>query len=185
MKKISLFFSRISSTPVTVFSFAVCLLFIAIVLPDFNTLIDTLSSGMGLPDKLFYYDAEKLRQLVRAYSPEGRWIYVWCALTYDTAWPIIYISFLCISISRLNNYSLNPGSRFRLLNLTPLVCALFDACENVTLSIVMLSFPDTMEIFLHTAGIFTAGKWVAAGVSVLVLCGSMIHAFLTRCRKEP
>lgn len=166
-------------------SVTVSLLFIAFVLPEFNNLINSVSSGMGLPDKLFYYDAEKLRQMVQAYSEEGRGIYVKCALTYDIAWPTIYIGFLCLSISRLNNFSFDPDSGLKLMNLTPLTCALFDALENLNLSMVMLTFPDTMEIWLNTAGIFTACKWMAVLLSFSVLIGSVIHAVLKQLRKVP
>jgi|GEM_PF-2879899 len=185
MKKLSLLFSRLSSTPVAALSFAVSVLFIAFVLPHFSTLIDTASSGMGMPDRLFYYNAERLGQIVQAYSAQGRWVYVRCAATYDTAWPAIYISFLCISISWLNNFSLKPDSRFKQLNLIPLICALFDAFENLNLSIIMMTFPDTLELLLNTAGIFTAGKWVAAGLSFSVLTGSIIHAVLKQAHKVP
>ncbi len=172
IKKASQFFNKLASTPVTAVSFITILLFIVFVLPGFNSL----SSGMGMPDKLFYYDGQTLGQIAQAYGPEGRHLYVRCALTYDLAWPMVYVGFLCIAISWCNNFSLSPDSRIKGLNLVPLICGLFDGLENISLVVVMQTFPKTMDILLEMPGLFTAGKWVCAGLSFLILLGSLVHA---------
>lgn len=156
-------------------SFITLLLFIAFFLNDFNSLIDSLSD-MGMPDKLFYYDAQTLKQIALAYGKTGRAVYVRCAFTYDLAWPIMYISFLIITISWCNNVSFTPDSRIKRLNMVPLICALFDALENSALSLVMLTFPATREIWFNLPGLFTLCKWIFVGLSFSILGFSFIHA---------
>ena len=124
LNTISKLLTRISTPPLVTTYFVFALVVMAFIIPRFSALINTLPSG--LPDQLFYYDADKLGQMAQAYGEHGRRLYVRSALTYDLAWPILYTSLLCMAISYFNNYSFKPDSPFTSLNLIPLmpaVCA--------------------------------------------------------------
>nr|WP_320014866.1 hypothetical protein [uncultured Desulfobacter sp.] len=164
--KISQYLCRISTAPVLFVSFLILLIFVFFIVPDMAQIMDVISSGLGSPDRLFYYDAEKLLTFAKAYGNDGRHAYVRTRISHDIAWPLVYAGFFCLVISYANTISIPRNSRFQRLNLIPLVPLFFDALENLIISIVMLSFPKTWPLLNRLAGITTAAKWCMVILSI-------------------
>ena len=182
--KISRYLCRISTIPVLFVSFLIFLIFVFFILPDMAQIMDAISSGLGSPDRLFYYDAETLLAFAKEYGEDGRHAYVRTRITHDIGWSLVYAGFLCLVISYANTISLPRDSRLQRLNLIPLVPLFFDTLENLIISIVMLSFPETWPLLNRLAGITTAAKWCMVILSIFACMCALGYMFLKRMKKS-
>ena len=180
--KISRYLCRISTAPVLFVSFVILLIFVFFIVPDMAQIMDAISSGLGSPDRLFYYDAEKLQAVAKAYGNDGRHAYVRTRITHDIAWPLVYAGFFCVVISYANTISFPRDSRFQRLNLIPLVPLFFDTLENLIISIVMLSFPKAWPLLNRLAGITTAAKWCMVILSIFACTCAIGYMLLKRMK---
>ena len=183
--KISRYLCRISTMPVLFVSFLILLIFVFFIVPDMAQIMDAISSGLGSPDRLFYYDAEKLLDFAKEYGNDGRHAYVKTRITHDIAWSLVYAGFFCVVISYANTISLPRDSRFQQLNLIPLVPLFFDTLENLIISIVMLSFPKAWPLLNRLAGITTAAKWCMVILSIFACICAIGYMLLKRMKKIP
>jgi hypothetical protein len=164
----------LSSGRVTLAALLLFAIFIGYVLPDQAAKAQIYSGGAGSPDSSFFYSSSDLYQMAETYGAEGRAAYVHARFTFDMIWPLVYLFFLCAAISWSLGRALPAGSPWRFLNLFPALGWLFDMCENLSTSAVMLAFPKE-TLFASLAPIFTLIKWFFVNGSFLIL----IPAFLT------
>ena len=179
-----MYLSRISTAPVLLVSVIILLVFIFVIVPDMTRIMDELSSGLGSPDRLFYYDAQKLTAFAKEYANEGRHAYIRTRITHDIAWPFAYAGFFCLVIGYANNISIPRNNRLHRLNLLPLIPVGFDLLENAIVSIIMLDFPDPRPFLTHLAGIVTAVKWSSVAASVLTCLCAIGYAIRYRIKKH-
>jgi hypothetical protein len=171
-----------SSGRVTLVSLILFAVFIGYVLPDQAIKAETYSGGAGSPDGSFFYSSSDLYQMAEAYGDAGRAAYVQARFTFDMIWPLVYLFFLGAAISWSFGHAASKGSPWRLLNLFPVFGWLFDMCENISTSAVMLAFPrDTF--FASLAPIFTPLKWFFVNGSFLILIPAFLAALWARRRK--
>ena len=157
--------------------------FIGYVLPDQAAKAATYSGGAGSPDSSFFYSSSDLYQMAETYGAAGRAAYVHARFTFDMIWPLVYLFFLGTAISWSLGRALSAGSPWRFLNLFPAFGWLFDMCENLSTSAVMLVFPkDT--IFASLAPIFTLVKWFFVNGSFLILIPAFLAALWAGRRKD-
>jgi hypothetical protein len=172
----------LSSGRVTLAALILFAVFIGYVLPDQSAKAEVYSGGAGSPDSSFFYSPSDLYQMAEAYGAEGRAAYVHARLTFDMIWPLVYLFFLGAAISWSLDRALPAGSPWRFLNLFPAFGWLFDMCENLSTSAVMLAFPkDTLFAFL--APIFTLVKWFFVNGSFLILIPAFLAALWAGRRK--
>ena len=172
-----------SSGRVAFMSLILFAVFIGYVLPDQAVKAETYSNGAGSPDGSFFYSSSDLYRMAEAYGDVGRAAYVQARFTFDMIWPLVYLFFLGTSISWSLDRALPKGSPWRLLNLFPAFGWLFDMCENLSTSAVMLAFPrDTF--FASLATIFTPLKWFFVNGSFLILIPAFLAALWARRRKD-
>lgn len=167
------------------------LLYLFLILPNESSKSDLITGGLASPDTEFFYTSDYLQDLVSSYSPEAREYYVVSKVRFDILWPLVYGIWLTSSIGLLIKGIKKTGSFgekaiINWLPLLPLMAVGFDFLENLTLSSLMLLYPNTPMVLLGAAPIFTGLKWLTLGASMLMAVVLLIYLLyrLIRKRKE-
>lgn len=160
---------RIAKGWVAISSLLILLVFTMLVLPAQTSRSKATSGGAGTPDLSFYYSADELYQMAEAYGSEGRQEYVRARFTFDLIWPVVYTLFLVAGIGWLYQRAFEPGTRWQLGNVVPVIGALFDYLENIATSLVMLRYPAATPVVDVVASLFTILKWTLVGGSFILL----------------
>jgi len=145
------------------------ILFSIVVLPEQAARADTYSENAGSPDLSGYYRTEDLYRMAEAYGEHGRLLYVRARYTFDLIFPIIYTFFLLATISWVYAQTVVTNSRWRRVNLIPLLAMLLDFLENTSTSMVMLRYPERTVVLDTLAPFFTLTKWIFVFASFTVL----------------
>lgn len=149
---------RKSSTGVTLTAVVVFVLFVAFVLPALTAAGPSDRVAIGSPDLSFWYSAADLYAMADAYGPDGRAEYPRARLTFDIAWPLVYVAFLTTSLSTTFRRVAGSGSRWRWVNLLPAVGGGFDLLENTGASLVMLRYPERTPVIDTLTPLATTAK---------------------------
>lgn len=168
MNSISGWFYKISNGWVALAFLAVFILFSVLTLPGQSSLSEDYSQGAGSPDTSLFYSGSEIYQMAGEYGEEGRTAYLTARWTFDLAFPLIYTGFLITSISWMFCKILKSESRWRLLNLVPVLAMVSDLLENSMSSLVFGMYP------VHSFGeilapIFTPVKWLLVVSSFFLL----------------
>lgn len=169
MKKLSIFFYRISLGWIALAGVLTFILFSALTLPGQTRIAETYSQGSGSPDTSLFYSGKDLYSMAEKYGQEGRLAYLKARWTFDLAFPVIYSFFFITSISWLLAQVLPPGSKWRLLNLVPVGAFVLDLLENTSTSLVMARYPIHCPPGELLAPLFTPLKWLTVSACVLVV----------------
>jgi hypothetical protein len=184
LTRLSNWFYKISSGWVTLFFLTVFIAFTTLVLPGQASQAEESSGGGFSPDTSFFYTPDQLYEAAQAYGPDGRQAYIRARYTFDIAWPLVYTAFLTSTVSWLLGRGISPGSRWRLLNLTPLAGMLLDLLENSATSLVMYRFPAESVLLGWLAALFTLLKWVFVGGAFVVLVVGIVLALRGILRRK-
>lgn len=160
---------RISKGWVALLAVAIFFVFTPLVLPGQAARFEEVAGSGPSPDQSFLYTPADLYRMAEAFGPEGRDAYVRARWTFDVVWPIVYTFALFTAISWLGKKAFPEASRWRLLNLVPVVGLLLDYLENICASIVMARYPAQTPVVDLLATIFTPLKWVFVVGSFVVL----------------
>lgn len=127
------------------------------------------SAVLFAPDLSLWYSPAALSELAEQLGAGGRAAYVREHFTFDLVWPVVYLLFLTLAITSLSSVTMKPESRWRSVNLIPFAAVMFDLLENTTTSLAVTRYPAAPGIPGTVAPVFTALKWTAIAVAVLVL----------------
>jgi hypothetical protein len=177
MKRLSNWLYRVSTGWIALIGLVIFLAFTALVLPEQATQADTISGEAGSPDMSFFYTPQALYGMAEAYGEQGRATYIRVRFTFDLIWPIVYTLFLATSISWIYARAFPPESRWRWVNLVPILGMLFDYMENISTSLVMYRYPAPSTLIGWIAPFFTAAKWIFVNGSFVVLLIGVLVAF--------
>ena len=154
-------------------------LFMVIVLPNENRLLQSIIGSNESPDTSLFYTARALLAMAENYGETGRQYYFISRLRFDVAFPIIYGLFfvsMMIMLFRDTRY-------VRVFTWLPLLAIIFDLLENTAVSIVFLYYPNTVFLLPHLAGFFTLFKWITLMLSVLlILIGLILYVHKKKSR---
>ena len=178
MKSLSTWISRISTGWLALLALLIFVVFTATVLPEQSARMDSYAGFAGSPDLSMYYSAADLYRMAETYGVEGRSAYIHARFTFDLAFPIIYLFFLCTGISWCNKRAFKPESPWQLTNLLPVGAFLFDLLENSSAALVISRYPDPTPVLANLAGFFTAFKWLFVGSSMVVLVVGLLLAMV-------
>jgi hypothetical protein len=177
MKSFSDWLSKVSTGWVALAGLVVFLAFTILVLPAQSAAADAQRGTAPSPDLSFFYTPSDLYAMAEAYSVAGRANYIRERFTFDLFWPLVYTFFMATAISWLAKRTCSPQSRWRRLNLVPVLGAIFDYLENLSTSLVMARYPAHTPLVDILAPVFTVVKWTFVGggfVLVFVGLGVMI-----------
>jgi hypothetical protein len=166
--RLSSFFYRLSSGPVTIAALVIFLLFTSFVLPKQAQKADAYGGDVGSPDASFFYAKADLYKMAEAYGESGRAAYIRTRWTFDVIWPLVYLFFLATSLS-WTLARLPEANRWRLLNLFPALGWLFDLLENIAATTVMIRYPQPTPMIDSLTPILTLVKWFFVNGSFVVL----------------
>ena len=169
MKRISLWLHNVSTGWVALAALAIFLLFTALVLPRQAAQSEAETGEAGSPDTSLFYAPDDLYRWAEAYGPAGRAAYIRARLTFDVIWPLVYTAFLSTAIAWIYGKAFAADSRWRRMNLAPVLGALFDYLENATAALVIWRYPARTPIIDMAAPVFTLVKWIFVGGSFAVL----------------
>ena len=169
MRNLSAWLSRVSTGWMALTALAVFVLFMIFVLPAQTKRADAASAGAKTPDLSLVYSANDLYRMADSYRADGRREYIHIRFTFDLAWPLVYASFFTTAIGWLLARVFPTGSNWRLMNLVPILGMLLDFLENITTSIIMFRYPSRTPVVDFLAPIFTFTKWIALGISFILL----------------
>jgi hypothetical protein len=143
------------------------LLFVVIVLPAQGSVTGRGGEEVRSPDLSFWYSADTLYDIAESYGEEGRAEYVRARVTFDVVWPIVYVTFLALTLAWVGRRL--DGRFWPRTGLLPLAAGAFDYLENAATVVAMLSFPERATAALWLAPVFTVLKWSLLGASFVLL----------------
>lgn len=142
----------------------VFLLFIALVLPFVSSMTSEVTGVTESPDTSFFYQSEKIFEMAQAYGESGRDFYILIRWTFDVVWPIVYGSFLYVMIRWIQT-----SVRLNRLTLLPIAGVVFDFVENICATLIFWAYPSRLEWIAKIIPYITMFKWIAIGVSFMLL----------------
>ena len=153
-------------------------------LPFSTPTIEEHSGGLRILDMQLSYSSEEANQLFDALGTDGRRAYLTLHLLPDMLFPISYsLAFACTAAWFM--VRLLPREHpLQWLSLTPLISGAADVCENLSLVVVNLSFPNRIDWLARIASVLTMIKWGLMPIGV-VLLSVMVVVWFARGRPEP
>lgn len=131
-----------------------------------------MQDGTGLIqplDLMMFATPDKTFAMIQRYGDSGRVFYRNVELTADIAYPIIYLFAFGLLISWLFKRGATSNSNLRKWNVAPVGAFVFDLLENTTIVTLLSIFPSQPVILGWLLFIFTAVKWLFAGISILLI----------------
>jgi len=165
--KLSQCIQRISKGWVVVLLLLLFILTVSVIFPLFSRLLNIPEDVESIDTKLYYTPAD-LYSILEAYGQQGRQGYAISHITADLIYPIVYAFFFATAISFTFVRVFPRNSRLQMLNLVPFGLASIDLLENITLIILLLSFPSPLTPLAFAAGVITFIKWAAVAVTIAI-----------------
>ena len=124
-------------------------------------------------DVQFLYSPSRVYHILEALGPEGRWIYAFSESTIDLLFPLIYASFLRISLELIaSGLPVSNNRIWRRLSSLPWLLMGMDYGENASLVALLLLYPKVITPLAWLASAFSSIKLSLGLVCVvLVLIG--------------
>ena len=168
MKKISKCLYKKTNLKIMVIAFIVFVVFTAAVMPVISNFTAMVTSDAQSPDLSLIYKADDLYQMAEDYGAYGRKMYIVLRFTFDLVWPLVYLFFmLALTTTLLSNIQID--SKLRLLNVFPIIGAVFDYLENIGAAVVMGRYPMRSDIIAQLTPIATLLKWIFIGAAFVLI----------------
>ncbi len=114
------------------------------------------------------YDADMVQERFLIYGEAGRALYARAALSLDVVYPLAYSTFFaCLIVMGA------VSSRARYLVILPIVVALLDLGENISIYLLLTNFPDITDAQVVRASSLTVAKWWMVVLMLLVAFGQL------------
>ena len=185
ISRISLGLYRLCNGWIAALATLIFFVFSATWLPSQGKAAEVYTNGFPSPDTSFsYYTAIDLQTWFAGYGAVGRADYAQARYTFDLAWPLVYTFFLVAVLSWLLPNVTVPTSRWRLINVVPLLALACDYVENIMGGILASSFPTSNPLLANTMAFFTLTKWVFITVAFVAVAVTGILALIKRFSKD-
>lgn len=168
MNTLSTFLNRIASRTSLLIILALYFLFVGYILGNAENKIKELAGkSIGVIDLTFGFNPQKTLSMVAGYGDSARFYYARTEMTTDIIYPIVYAFLFGIILSLLHR-----GTTYAWLNILPFVCLFFDYLENVTIVILLITYPQQSLSIATLCEIFKLMKWLTLGTVIfLVILG--------------
>lgn len=137
---------------------------------------------LGIGDKVldarFGYTPLDVVAFFGGLDPGALRLYAWSELTLDVLFPVAYVLFLAIGLSKL--YSGAWAARMVLL---PMLGGAADLLENGLLAAMAFTFDGGVSSLSPAASLITSVKFVLLSLALLLLVGGLIAGGITRIRR--
>jgi hypothetical protein len=106
------------------------------------------------------YDVDMVQERFLIYGESGRALYARAALSLDVVYPCLIVMGAV-------------SSHARYLAIVPIVVALLDLGENVSIYLLLTNFPDITDAQIARASTLTVAKWWMVVLMLLVAFGQL------------
>lgn len=144
--------------------------------------IEGFSGGTKTMDTLFSYSPEDAYSMIDSFGDEGWAYYIFIETKLDFVYPIIYTFFAAILYTLIFNKILPSEHILQRLHIFPSGALLVDYMENVSIIILVKSFPAHLNSLARLASIFTSIKWILLGLNGVILIVGGIYWFRMKFR---
>lgn len=160
---------HISSWKIATTSFfllLLCAAFIQSPLSQTDTLFSL--SHLDIPDAQPFRTGPALYNQLDLYESTGIHLYLTRVATIDAILPLLQAALLSSSIALVAHKRSSSG-RAPQLSLVPLVAMMMDYCENLSLILIMRSYPVRIDWLADLAMLFSGTKFVFSCLSIAIL----------------
>jgi hypothetical protein len=116
----------------------------------------------------FWFTKAEALQALQAMGEQGRQQYIRFHKREDLIFPIVYGSFLALSLFLLNRKRLQKRKLIYLIPAVPLLAMMADLVENHHIVLLTRQFPDLNSVTVKIAAIANAIKWSSVSLSLLL-----------------
>lgn len=124
---------------------------------------------MRVLDTEVYYGVDRANEIISGYPPLVKQKVIFFARVYDTIFPVIYVTIFISAITLLMQRLVTGHSKWKLLNLLPILAGVADLLENAFIVILIQQHPNITEAMVQRAAIFTLLKWGLIIVCILIV----------------
>ena len=115
------------------------------------------------------YDADTVQERFLIYGEAWRALYARATLSLDVFYPLAYSTFFaCLIVMG----AVSPRARY--LVILPIVVALLDLSENVSIYFLLTNFPDITDAQIAHASTLTVAKWWMVVLMLFVAFGQLL-----------
>ena len=133
-------------------------------------------------DTKFFYTPEQAFSTVGSYGDASRfWSRIY--FSWDIVNPILYTLAFSLLISWIFQRSFKPSNKLQKLNVVPVVAGLFDILENISIVILLTTYPAQLAVVAWISTVFTMSKIILLGVSTLLILIGVVGAAMHRFKK--
>ncbi len=143
----------------------------------------SLSGGVSTLDVQFAYFPDQAIQWINNFSSQARSFYLLIEWSADLLFPITYAMLFGLLLAVLLKTSVTEGNAYRNLALLPFFMMAADYSENITISLLLLTYPHFLPVLLSwLAAAASFLKWLFGGLVILSLLISLVlmirHLFI-------
>lgn len=153
--------------------------FNSLVFPVMGSRVDP-SGVYKVFDLFFGYSMPEAVSLLQGIGEKGRTAHFFTTAVADIIYPVIYTFLLSMLIALLIKKLLLSESIYSYFILSPFCVMAFDYLENLSIIIMLASFPDISESMVKTGSFAGIAKWCCTG---FVITGIIFLAALLLLRK--
>jgi len=125
-----------------------------------------LTNGLNILDMEFHYSAAHAYAMLNGYGSAGRALYLHILWPVDVFIPLVVSSFLAVAITMAWRKDAAQRPWMRYLFLLGVLAGLFDYAENMSITVLLLSYPRRLEGVANFAGYMTSTKHVMYQVAL-------------------
>jgi hypothetical protein len=123
---------------------------------------------VGIIDTMYAYNPDQVYEKIPAYGEEGRQFYALTEFTIDLVYPILYNLFLMLTMALIFRQAFSGDSVWQRLRFLPLAVWISDYAENTCITILLLNYPQRLDVLAWISSFFSTAKW-SLGVASLAL----------------
>jgi len=172
-----LWVGKISRLPVLWVLIGLYLVFVLVLFPALGG-----ESGAAPLDLMFSYSPGQAYDLIESYDPDVRHSYAISAMTLDVAYPLTYSLLFSVWLTLLLKSNSRRACVIRML---PFVILIFDLLENSGIVMMLVSYPQRLDMLATATSLVTSLKWVTAGTVILLTLGLSLYRLLQFFARRP
>ena len=161
--------------------FLVLMIIVAVVMMGYvQPQILALSGGLPILDSRLSYTFAEVEHLFMVLGEQGRQLYTTLQVL-DLIFPLGYGMSMTLALAGVITRLLPKGHPMEKTVFIPILGMIFDYLENITIAILIASYPNLSPLVVNVAGIFTLLKW---SFIILALVLLVVLAILALSKKK-
>jgi len=138
-----------------------------------------IAGGMTIPDMMpAGYDPAYLHKLLITLGEKGRNLYLFKQIPFDMIYPFLYGFSFSLLLAYIYKLLFSKENIFRFFCLLPFVASVFDYAENLSIAMLLYTFPDFSVANAFMANSFTILKSFFTVFSFILVFAGVIAVFV-------